>query len=44
MKEANLSLMCVIVNNSPSAVSPAHSTHRHCFVHFSETMRKEISR
>ena len=44
MQEANLSLMCVTVNNSPSAVSPAHSTHRHCFVHLGETMRKEISR
>lgn len=40
MQETNLSLIYVTVNNSPSAASPARSTHRHCFVHLGETIRK----
>lgn len=40
MQETNLNLICVTVNNSPSAASPVHSTHRHCFVHLGETIRK----
>lgn len=44
MEEASLSLMCVTANNSPSALSPARSTHRLCFVHLGKTMGKEISR